>query len=136
MVPLNVQPGSSMPMPHSRESRTFVFGKISLDTRRRAVFRGDDPVKLSPREYELFLALARHDGAAVPRETLFREVWKGEVDQRSRTLCQHIVELRRKLERDPARPECIVTIPKFGYRVVGQWIENGKATVVREDGHF
>ena len=97
-------------------------GDIRLDARRRVVYRGNAPVRLSPREYDLFLLLARYDGAPVPKDMLMRVVWKDEVHPTSRTISQHVLELRRKLERNRAQPEIILTVNKFGYRLVGEWV--------------
>jgi DNA-binding response OmpR family regulator len=73
-------------------------------------------VNLTPKAYDLLLALAARDGIAT-REDLMREVWRYEADVESRTLDAHIAELRRKLERDPAVPELVHTAWKVGYRL-------------------
>jgi two-component system alkaline phosphatase synthesis response regulator PhoP len=71
----------------------------------------------------LLIALARRSGIPVTRSQLEREVWKAELPPRSRTLDQHIVELRRKLEDDPKKSKYILTTRKFGFRCVGKWSE-------------
>jgi Response regulators consisting of a CheY-like receiver domain and a winged-helix DNA-binding domain len=74
-----------------------------------------NPVQLRPKEYELIVALARNNGAPVSKKTLLREVWNQHVDTNSRTLDQHICELRRKLEPDATSQKRIMTIRKYGY---------------------
>jgi Response regulators consisting of a CheY-like receiver domain and a winged-helix DNA-binding domain len=74
-----------------------------------------NPVQLRPKEYELIVALARNNGAPVSKKALLREVWNQHVDTNSRTLDQHICELRRKLEPDSQSPKRIMTIRKYGY---------------------
>lgn len=74
---------------------------------------------LTPREYDLLLALARRDGAPAPTEELVREVWKRGLEPGSRTLSQHVLALRRKLESNPSAPRYITTVSKIGYRLEG-----------------
>lgn len=107
-----------------QKRHVFVSGDIRLDVRRRLVTIGKDAVRLTPREYDLLLMLAVADGAAVPKSYLLSEVWNNSVDSSSRTIAQHVSELRRKLEKNPSVPERILTVPKFGYRMAGQWIED------------
>ena len=52
------------------------------------------------------------------RTELLEEVWRYEADVVSRTVDVHVVELRRKLEPDPARPRHLLTVRKTGYRLV------------------
>jgi len=75
-------------------------------------------VELSPREFDLLVALIRHGGAVVSRQKLLDEVWGYAADVLSRTVDTHVAELRRKLELDPSRPRHIVTVRKAGYRLV------------------
>ncbi|MEO8578381.1 MAG: winged helix-turn-helix domain-containing protein [Gemmatimonadales bacterium] len=95
------------------------FGDFEIDVRLRTVFRGGLPVHLTPREYDLLLALARRDGAPASAGELVEEVWRGRVGAGSRTISQHVLSLRQKLERNPSAPRYLVTIPKIGYRLEG-----------------
>lgn len=104
------------------ESPTFIAGDFEVNADFRQVTRRGEVVHLTPREYNLLLALARRSGAAVSRETLEEEVWKSALAPGSRTLDQHVVELRRKLEIDPKHPQHILTSRKFGFRCVGSWV--------------
>jgi two-component system response regulator MtrA len=81
------------------------------------VYRAGRPVALTPREFELLLALVRRRGAAVSRADLLREVWQYQRDVVSRTVDMHVAELRRKLEPDPSHPRHIRTVWKVGYRL-------------------
>jgi DNA-binding response OmpR family regulator len=81
------------------------------------VYRGGEEVSLAPLEYELLCALLDHKGAVVSRNDLMREVWDYDESVVSRTVDTHIVELRRKLETDPAHPRHILTARKAGYRL-------------------
>ena len=74
-------------------------------------------MQLSPKAFDLLLALARRDGIVATREELLREVWGYGAFVLSRTVDSHIAELRRKLEDDPAEPAHILTVWKRGYRL-------------------
>jgi DNA-binding response OmpR family regulator len=95
--------------------RTHRMGEIEIDEHFRTVSIGGREVALRPKEYDLLIALARKNGAPASKRELFHEVWNYDVATDSRTLDQHIFELRRKLEPDPGRPRYIVTVRKFGY---------------------
>lgn len=101
----------------------YFCGDFVIDMALRRVTRRGLDVELTPKEYDLLTALARRDGAAVERSTLLREVWGNSVSAKSRTLDQHILALRQKLEKGSARPTSIVTLRRFGFRLNGGWRE-------------
>jgi DNA-binding response OmpR family regulator len=107
--------------PPRRYSSTecVTFGDVVVDLRAHTVHRGGERVTLAPREWDLLLALLRRPGQAVTRPELLRTVWGYQSGVMSRTVDMHIMELRRKLEIDPARPQWIVTVRKVGYRFNG-----------------
>jgi DNA-binding response OmpR family regulator len=93
------------------------LGEIEIDPAARTVYRGSQLVELSPKEFDLLLALLRARGAVVSRLQLMREVWGYSAAVVSRTVDTHISELRRKLEQSPAAPRHIITVRKTGYRI-------------------
>ena len=100
----------------------YCFGDVEVDLHYRRVTRGGKEVSLTPREYELLVELARGAGAPVSVEHLTRTVWKGQITPESRTIAQHVAEVRGKLERIPSQPQYLLTVRKFGYRLLGSWI--------------
>jgi DNA-binding response OmpR family regulator len=107
-------------LPEERE-KIFVFGAFTFDPRFRRVTRGREVIPLSLREYELLAALAARSGAPMSKSELRAEVWRGTIPVHSRSIDQHISELRRKLRfTDSDAP--IETIRKFGYALAGKWI--------------
>lgn len=90
-------------------------GDIEIDEVYRTVTVSGREVALRPKEYGLIVALARRNGAPVSKEKLLEEVWGQRVETTSRTLDQHICELRRKLEPGSGSAKRIRTIRKFGY---------------------
>jgi DNA-binding response OmpR family regulator len=93
------------------------FGDVEIDRGARTLTRGGEFVELAPKEYELLIALFDRNGAAVSRLELMRQVWGYSDAVITRTIDTHIAELRRKLERDPAQPQHILTVRKVGYRL-------------------
>ncbi|HEV8599439.1 MAG TPA: response regulator transcription factor [Gemmatimonadales bacterium] len=93
------------------------FGEIEVNPASRTVYRGGQLVSLTPREFDLLLALLRRRGAVASRTELLRDVWEYQTGVVSRTVDIHIAELRRKLEPDPGDPRHIRTVWKVGYRL-------------------
>ena len=90
---------------------------IEVDLATRSVMRDGAVVDLAPKEFDLLVALLRHDGAVVSRQRLLDEVWGYASEVVSRTVDTHVSELRRKLEEDPSSPRHILTVRKAGYRL-------------------
>jgi two-component system, OmpR family, alkaline phosphatase synthesis response regulator PhoP len=99
------------------ESSRITFGDVDIDLAARIVKRAGTPCPLTPKAYELLLALVKRDGAVVGRNELLKEVWGYGAFIMTRTVDTHIAELRRKLELNPAEPQHIVTVWKVGYRL-------------------
>lgn len=93
------------------------FGSVRVDPAARTVTRDGAAVLLTPKEFDLLLALLRRQGAAASRLDLLREVWEYNAEVMTRTVDMHVAELRRKLEPDPANPQHILTVRKVGYRL-------------------
>jgi two-component system alkaline phosphatase synthesis response regulator PhoP len=93
------------------------FGLVEINPASRTVAKEGTPVALSPKEFDLLLALVRRRGAVASRVELLREVWGHRVEVMTRTVDIHIAELRRKLEDDPSQPRHILTVWKAGYRL-------------------
>jgi two-component system, OmpR family, alkaline phosphatase synthesis response regulator PhoP len=102
---------------HGVDSLAERFGEITIERASRMVLREGETVGLAPLEYDLLLALYDRRGAVATRHELMREVWGHQATVVSRTVDTHILELRKKLERDPARPRHILTVRKTGYRL-------------------
>jgi len=95
------------------------FADVVVDTNARTVKKGGQLCTLTPKAFELLLALIKRDGSVATRQELLKEVWGYGAFVLSRTVDSHVAELRRKLEADPARPEHILTVWKVGYRFEG-----------------
>jgi DNA-binding response OmpR family regulator len=92
------------------------FGSVVVDFAARVVSKNGAVIALTPKAYELLLALVRRQGGVVTRAELLKEVWGYGAFVMTRTVDSHVAELRRKLEDDAANPRHIVTVWKVGYR--------------------
>ncbi|HEY1611023.1 MAG TPA: two-component system response regulator KdpE [Paraburkholderia sp.] len=101
------------------ESSTIRFGDVVVDLDARSVQRAGEPVHLTPIEYRLLAALARHAGRVITQRQLLQDVWGPSRLDSAHYLRIYMGHLRQKLERDPAQPEHIVTETAVGYRLVG-----------------
>lgn len=91
-------------------------GDLLLDPGRRRVFRGDDEVHLSAREFDILAMLLGRAGQCVSRYQILDEVWDGETDLRSNVIDVHIAGLRAKIDR-PFGRGAIQTLRGAGYRL-------------------
>ena len=98
----------------------LTVGHIRLDADQRSAWKGEEPVELTAKEFDLMELLVRNPGRVYSRENLLNVVWGYEFIGDYRTVDVHIRRLREKLELDPANPEYIRT--KWG---VGYYLKNG-----------
>lgn len=89
---------------------------VTIDLAKRAVYRDDASVHLTPIEWELLRALATNPGRTLTHRQLFSQVWSRSEGDAQHYLRVHVANLRRKLERDSLRPALIITEPGVGYR--------------------
>jgi two-component system, OmpR family, alkaline phosphatase synthesis response regulator PhoP len=94
----------------------ITFGDVIVDREARTVRKGEREVSLTPKAFDLLLALMDREGAAWSRLDLLKEVWGHKGAVLTRTVDSHVAELRRKLEDDSSRPRHILTVSKVGYR--------------------
>ena len=97
----------------------FQFGSVRIDVRGTKVTRDGKTVYLSAREFQLLRHFAEHVGITLSRDEILREVWGYDAGTFTRTVDVHVAGLRQKLEKDPKRPELILTVPGIGYKLAG-----------------
>jgi DNA-binding response OmpR family regulator len=91
------------------------LGAIVIDFAARTARRAEEEIRLTPTELDLLAFLAERKGRAVSRAEILRGVWQGDVTDR--VIDMAILNLRKKLEEDPARPRHLVSVRGFGYRL-------------------
>ncbi len=95
----------------------YTFGDLTIDLVRREVRRGEVELHLTPIEYKLLVLLARNAGRVLTHQQILRDVWGPTYATRTHYVRVHMAELRKKIEREPARPQLLVTEPGVGYRL-------------------
>jgi two-component system KDP operon response regulator KdpE len=95
----------------------FKTGNLEVDFTRREVQVGDQPVSLTPTEYDLLRMLVKHAGKVLTHRQLLHTVWGIAYEGETHMLQVNISNLRRKLEPNPAQPSYIITEPGVGYRL-------------------
>ena len=101
--------------PETEHSGVIRCGHIAIDEQRRSALKGDEPVELTMKEFDLILFLMKNPGKVYSRESLLDLVWGYDYQGDTRTVDVHIRRLREKLELDPAKPRYIVTKWGVGY---------------------
>jgi len=97
-------------------SDVVTAGPVRIDFARHVVTAEDRPVHLSRREFDLLALLLSPPGQVRTREELIDRLWSGRDLADTRTLDTHVRRLRVKLERNPARPQYLVTVRGVGFR--------------------
>jgi two-component system alkaline phosphatase synthesis response regulator PhoP len=95
------------------------FGNVEVDFDRHEVTRCGERVDLTAKEIDILQVLARHRGRVVTRDRLLEDVWGYEHFPTTRTVDNHVLRLRQKLEPEPADPRFILTVYGDGYKFVG-----------------
>ena len=93
------------------------IGELRIDLPARRVWRGEQEVDLTRKEFDLLARLIQDAGRVVTREALMSDVWDMNWFGSTKTLDVHIAWLRRKLGDDPARPTYIHTVRGVGFRL-------------------
>jgi two-component system KDP operon response regulator KdpE len=107
---------SSLPADGSSDE-LFQAGDVRVDLLRRQVFVGTSEAHLTPTEYKLLAILIRHAGRVMTHRQLLHEVWGANYADQTHYLRVYMAQLRHKVERDPTRPQLLLTEPGIGYRL-------------------
>ncbi len=92
------------------------IGDLTIDVAGHVVSRNGSPIGLTPLEFDLLVALARKPWQVFTREVLLEQVWGYRHAADTRLVNVHVQRLRSKVERDPERPEIVVTVRGVGYK--------------------
>lgn len=103
----------------ARGDHRMVLGELDIDLVEHKARRGDRPLDLLRREYELLVHLARHYGRVQSREALLRSIWRLGFDPGTNVVQVHVSRLRSKLDRGFARP-MLHTVRGAGYCLLAE----------------
>ena len=95
-----------------------VVGELRIDVAAREARLGDDPLDLSPKEFDLLLALAERVGEVVSKRELLAQVWREPWGGSERTVDVHLSWLRKKLGESASEPRFIRTVHGVGVKLV------------------
>jgi two-component system KDP operon response regulator KdpE len=93
------------------------IGDFRIDTAARKVIVRHREVRLTPKEFDLLVYMARHPGKVITHRALLAAVWGGQSTEQVEYLRVFVGQLRKKLEPDAASPRYLVTEPWVGYRL-------------------
>ena len=94
----------------------LAIGNLEIDLTGHRVTQDGEPLHLTPNEFKLLAALARHPGQTFTRAQLLDRLHGVAYEGFDRSIDAHIKNLRRKVERDPAEPQFILTVYSIGYK--------------------
>jgi two-component system alkaline phosphatase synthesis response regulator PhoP len=105
--------------PPEAETESYRFGEVEIDFRRGELRRRGVPVELTPIEFKLLTLFVRAPGRLMSRERLIEGAWGPDTFTSDRIVDNHIANLRRKIETDPAEPRYLRNVRGMGYRFDG-----------------
>jgi Tol biopolymer transport system component/DNA-binding winged helix-turn-helix (wHTH) protein len=95
--------------------KLYTFGPFRLDPIRRKVWRGEVPVPLTGKQFDVLHAIVRHEGKVAERKAIFEEVWPGDQSDLSLRLSRHVADVRQILRRDSNDPNYLENVSGQGY---------------------
>ncbi len=94
----------------------LAIGEVTIDVAGHTIVRDGEPIALTPLEFDLLVALARKPSRVFTREMLLEQVWGYRHAADTRLVNVHVQRLRAKVERDPEKPQVVVTVRGVGYK--------------------
>ena len=99
-----------------QKSELLIHGDVSMDLEKRQVKISGKEILLTAKEFDLLAHFASHPGRVYSRLQLLEQVWDYHHEGYEHTVNSHINRLRAKIEKDPAKPDYILTVWGVGYR--------------------
>ena len=106
------------------EPERVEVGDLTIDYSRHRVVRGDDEIRLTPKEFELLALLARNADRVLTHRAILKTIWGPNAVDQPEHLWVLVAQLRKKIEPDPANPRYLLSEPWVGYRFVTEPGEN------------
>lgn len=91
-------------------------GDLRLNKINRTVYKGETPIEMTAKEFDLLAMLIENKGRVLNKEYLFTQIWGSDSFSEPQTLTVHIKWLRQKIEDDPKNPQKILTVWGVGYK--------------------
>jgi two-component system, OmpR family, KDP operon response regulator KdpE len=100
------------------EVERLTVGDLVIDYNRRRLLRGDEEVRLTPKEFELLALLAHNADRVLTHRTILKTIWGANAVEQPEHLWVLMAQLRKKVEPDPGNPRYLLSEPFVGYRLV------------------
>lgn len=104
--------------PNAERLTAADVGRLHADFRAGTMTSAGTSVATSATELKLLRYLLQHKGEVVTRDEIFRDVWGYDEPPSSRSIDNYILQLRKKIERDPAKPQHLLTVRGAGYKLM------------------
>ena len=101
-----------------REVERIAVADLVIDYNRRRVLRGDEEIRLTPKEFELLALLAHNVDRVLTHRTILKTIWGANAVEQPEHLWVLMAQLRKKIEPDPGNPRYLLSEPFVGYRLV------------------
>ena len=101
----------------AKANSVYQLGELRLDAEKRQVYLGEAEIHVTPMEYSLLLLLFKNQGKVLTTSVILREIWGVGYGQDTQALRTLTAGLRRKIEKNPAKPRYILTEIGVGYRL-------------------
>jgi two-component system alkaline phosphatase synthesis response regulator PhoP len=118
----HVRTGPPVPLPvewAGTDPETHSFGEVTVNIPEMTVRRRGKVVTLALKEFRMLEHFLKNPGRVIARDELLNEVWGYQNYPCTRTVDNHMLRLRQKLEAEPSRPKHFLTIHSSGYKFVG-----------------
>ena len=102
------------------ESGRVTVGDLTIDYDRHRLLRGDEEIRLTPKEFDLLAFLARNANRVLTHRAILKEVWGPNAVDQPEHLWVLVAQLRKKIEPDPGHPRYLVSEPWVGYRLAAE----------------
>ena len=104
---------------HNQKSMSkYILGNVEIDFDKYIAHKDNVDLNFTHKEFEILKYFIQHRGETISREKLLDDVWGYEAYPTSRTVDNHILKLRQKIEKDPAHPRHILTVHGIGYKFI------------------
>lgn len=102
------------------EGGTARYGELTIDYDRRRVVRGEDEIRLTPKEFQLLSLLARNAGRVLTHRTILKAIWGPHAVDQPEHLWTLVAQLRKRIEPDASTPRYVLSEPWVGYRFAAE----------------
>lgn len=103
--------------PEPEKAKKYTVGPISLDEESKTVTVDDEPISLTPMEYNILDLLIKHPGRVYSSTQIYEQVWNESAYGAENAVSVHIRHLRQKIEIDPSEPRYLKVVWGLGYKL-------------------